>query len=240
MAPAARGKTLAPLIATLENKRKKPKKMTLWFVPTIALAHDLMRRIDKNGNYRKLLPKVKNINYQCFTGEDVVDKANKKVLIAKTGDPDLLIVSPENLKDPAFLAWLLDKKRRNIGLIVLDEAHLFDEWGITFRRAYFIISWLIKTLRSNNDNFKVLALSASLPEGKKQVITRMLHFAEDDTLVSRPKALYIGPKIVCHLANNRKEKARLLIKVLKSSLNKKNKKSRGCFSALINLKSPEE
>lgn len=35
MAPAARGKTLPPLIATLESKRKKPKKMTIWFVPTI-------------------------------------------------------------------------------------------------------------------------------------------------------------------------------------------------------------
>jgi replicative superfamily II helicase len=33
MAPAARGKTLPPLIAALEHRRQRPRRMTLWFVP---------------------------------------------------------------------------------------------------------------------------------------------------------------------------------------------------------------
>ena len=106
MAPAARGKTLPPLIATLENRRKRPRKMTLWFVPTIALAQDLQRRIEKTGNYGKIIRGVDRINCMCFTGESIEDKRGKKISISKNGNPDLLIVSPENLQDPSFLAWL--------------------------------------------------------------------------------------------------------------------------------------
>jgi len=118
----------------------------------------------------------------CFTGESIEDKRGKKVSISKSGNPDLLIVSPENLQDPAFFAWLISTGVKELGLIVLDEAHLFDEWGITFRRSYFIVSWLIRTLRDNDNSLKVIALSASLPAGKEIVVRRLLSFEEDETL----------------------------------------------------------
>lgn len=218
MAPTAHGKTLPPLIKVLEDKRKKPKRMTLWFVPTIALAHDLQKRIKIDGNYRKLVDELKTVYCVCFTGEE--DKPKIKRQIAKRGDPDILIISPESLKDPAFMAWLLGSDR-TLGQIVLDEAHLFDEWGITFRRSYFIISWLIRTLRElNGDSFKVIALSASLPEEKMAVVMRMLHFADRATFVSRSDALPIGPRITCHVTRGKKEKKDLLLKILKRNLNK--------------------
>lgn len=220
MATAARGKTLPPLIATLENKRKKPKKMTLWFVPTIALAHDLMKRIEKKGNYGKIISGVHTLRSMRFTGETVEDKKRKKISIAKNGKPDLLIISPESLKDPAFLAWLITGGE-DIGLIVVDEAHLFDEWGITFRRAYFIVSWLIRTLREQNKLFKVIALSASLPQEKEDVVKKCLLFGEEDTFSSRPNTLRIGPKIVCHSHKNKSEKRRLLIRLFRKNIRRK-------------------
>ena len=222
MATAARGKTLPALIASLENKRKRPKKMTLWFVPTIALAHDLLNRVEKKGNYGKIITGVHRLNCMRFTGETVEDKKKKKVSITKYGNPDILIVSPENLKDPAFVAWLVSGGGGQIGLIVLDEAHLFDEWGITFRRAYFIVSWLIRTLRDQKVKFKVIALSASLPRDKEEVVKKLLLFDKENTFSSRPGALYIGPKIICYSHKNKSEKRRLLIKLIKSNL-KKNK-----------------
>lgn len=224
MAPTANGKTLPPLVKILEDRRRKPKKMTLWFMPTISLTDDFMKRIGDNGNYRKLVNELGKVKIVRFTGEDSVDKANHKVKMAKTGDPDILVISPESLKDPAFMAWLLDSSKRNIGQIVLDEAHLFDEWGITFRRAYFIVSWLISTLRERNgDSFKVIALSASLPEDKMAVVMRMLHFEDADTFISRSLALPIGPRITCHTTKGKKEKKDLLLKILKRNLNKTDK-----------------
>jgi superfamily II DNA/RNA helicase len=218
MAPAARGKTLPPLIATLENKRKEPKRMTIWFVPTIALAHDLLKRVDKTGNYRKIITGLGGLDCMCFTGESVEDKRENKINIAKQGNPDLLIVSPENLKDPAFLAWIISEAEEHLGLMVLDEAHLFDEWGITFRRAYFIISWLIKTLRAQKRKFKIIALSASLPSGKEETVKKLLLFDEEDTFSSRPRALKIGPKIICFSHKNKMEKRKLLTRILKKNI----------------------
>ncbi|PKN68515.1 MAG: hypothetical protein CVU54_14450 [Deltaproteobacteria bacterium HGW-Deltaproteobacteria-12] len=220
MAPAARGKTLPSLVAALENRRQKPKKMTLWFMPTIALAHDFIKRIEHKGNYYKIIPELKKIKHICFTGEN--DKSDKKIKIAKKGDPDILIISPESLEDPAFLAWLMGSGR-NVGQIVLDEAHLFDEWGITFRRSYFIVTWLIHTLRRQNNNMKVIALSASLPAEKRNNVMRMLCFKEADTFKSIPKAIHIGPKISCYSIKSKNEKKIALIKILKKHLNKEDK-----------------
>lgn len=223
MAPTANGKTLPPLVKILEDKRKKPKRMTLWFMPTISLTDDFVKRIGDKGNYRKLTHDLRKINCVRFTGESPVDKANHKVKMARTGDPDVLVISPESLKDPAFMAWLLGSER-NIGQIVLDEAHLFDEWGITFRRSYFIISWLIRTLRERNgDDFKVIALSASLPEEKRALVMRMLHFADVDTFISRSNALPIGPRITCHATRGKEEKKDLLLKILRRNLRKTDK-----------------
>ena len=222
MAPAARGKTLPPLIATLENRRQRPKKMTLWFVPTIALAQDLQKRINRNGNYVKIVRRhLDRVKCMCFTGESIEDKRGKKVSIGNNGNPDLLIVSPENLKDPSFLAWLISSGTKELGLIVLDEAHLFDEWGITFRRSYFIISWLIRTLRDNDNSLRVIALSASLPEDKEIVVRRLLSFEEDDTFSSKPTSLVAGPKIICHSKKGKSEKRNLLIKILRKNLKDK-------------------
>lgn len=219
MAPVASGKTLPPLLKILEDKRKQPKRMTVWFMPTIALADDFIKRISKNGNYHKIMKAVEQINYVRFTGEKPTVKKVKKIEIAQKVDPDVLILSPESLADPAMLAWLLGSER-NIGQIVLDEAHLFDEWGITFRRSYFLISWLIKTLRHNEKNaFKVIALSASLPKEKMTLVMRMLHFGSRDTLVSRGDVLPIGPVIRCRRPTKH-EKMALLLSILRRNLRK--------------------
>lgn len=220
MAPAARGKTLPSLVAALDNRLLRPKRLTLWFMPTIALAHDFIKRIEDKGNYRKILPDLKKIKYTCFTGAN--DKANKKKQIARRGDPDILIISPESLEDPALIAWLLDIDR-HIGQVVLDEAHLFDEWGITFRRSYFIITWLINTLRQQNNNMKVIALSASLPVGKRNNVMRMLCFKDTDTFISLPKAMHIGPKINCYSIKSKTEKKQMLIKILMKHLRQEEK-----------------
>jgi len=214
MAPAARGKTLPPLIAALEHRRQRPRRMTLWFVPTIALAHDFLKRIDRKGNYGRFL-ELRALRCVCFTGGE--DKSNLQMEIARRGDPDVLILSPESIEKPSFIAWLMGSER-NIGQIVLDEAHLFDEWGITFRRSYFLVTWLIHTLRNQNPSLKTIALSASLPEDKKKTVMRMLRFHNEDTFVSRPDALHIGPRIVCLSPRSKVAKRKALVRLLKRHL----------------------
>ena len=113
---------------------------------------------------------------------------------------------------------LISNGGESIGLIVLDEAHLFDEWGITFRRAYFVVSWLIRTLKNNNNGLKVIALSASLPADKEIVVRRLLSFEEDEIFSSRPASLMVGPRIICYSRKGRSDKRSLLIKTLRKNL----------------------
>ncbi|WP_237187728.1 RecQ family ATP-dependent DNA helicase [Rothia nasimurium] len=74
------------------------------------------------------------------------------------GEVDVLLVGPERLNNPAFRTDWLPDLVRNLGLLVIDEAHCISDWGHDFRPDYRRIRDLIAALPAD---VPVLATTAT-------------------------------------------------------------------------------
>lgn len=74
------------------------------------------------------------------------------------GEIDLLLISPERLANPAFIAEILLPIASRVGLLIIDEAHCISDWGHDFRPDYRRITRILQSLPSN---LPVLATTAT-------------------------------------------------------------------------------
>ncbi|MFC0680966.1 RecQ family ATP-dependent DNA helicase [Lysobacter korlensis] len=71
---------------------------------------------------------------------------------------DVLLVSPERLNNPTFREEQLPALVRNVGMLVVDEAHCISDWGHDFRPDYRRLRELITVIP---DGVPVLATTAT-------------------------------------------------------------------------------
>ncbi len=76
----------------------------------------------------------------------------------RSGDLDVLLVSPERLANPGFGRRVLDDLSGHLGLLVIDEAHAISDWGHDFRPDYRRVS---DVLRNAESSTPVLATTAT-------------------------------------------------------------------------------
>jgi ATP-dependent DNA helicase RecQ len=100
----------------------------------------------------------------------------------RSGDVDVLLVSPERLNNPGFRDNVLPHLVKSAGLIVIDEAHCISDWGHDFRPDYRRIKTLLATLPVD---IPVLATTATANARVTQDVAEQLGVGSSDVLVLR-------------------------------------------------------
>lgn len=178
----SRGQTLAISLPTGEGKSlvfkainsigffdTKNKGLTLVIVPTVTLALDQEKDIQNEKNNQEV--------YAYVGQRDEHNKLLKERI--KLGEQDICFVSPEAVYGPLRQVLLESAKNGNIRSIVIDEAHIIEEWGTGFRREYQLFSGLWRQLLESSpktNQFRTILLSATFMQESINLIRILFSF----------------------------------------------------------------
>ena len=114
---------------------KKHNKLTIVIEPVKALMQDQKEKLIKSGYNR----------VEAFNS-DLITQVEKEAVLKriKEGEVDLLYLSPETLLSYSIETIIGD---REIGLLIIDEAHIVTTWGVGFRPDYWYLGSYINRLR---------------------------------------------------------------------------------------------
>ena len=115
---------------------KKYNKLTIIIEPVKALMQDQKDKLINNGYTR----------VEAFNS-DLISQVEKENVLnrIKGGEVDLLYLSPETLLSYSIETIIGD---REIGLLIVDEAHIVTSWGMGFRPDYWYLGGYINRLRN--------------------------------------------------------------------------------------------
>ena len=115
---------------------KKYHKLTIIIEPVKALMQDQKEKLFKSGYTR----------VEAFNS-DLITQVEKEAVLQriKNGEVDLLYLSPETLLSYSIETIIGD---REIGLMIVDEAHIVTTWGVGFRPDYWYLGTYLNRLRN--------------------------------------------------------------------------------------------
>ncbi|MCI7345619.1 MAG: DEAD/DEAH box helicase [Eubacterium sp.] len=115
---------------------QKYNKLTIIIEPVKALMQDQKEKLNQAG-YKRV---------EVFNSDLITQFEKESVLKRiKAGEVDLLYLSPETLLSYSIETIIGD---RDIGLLIVDEAHIVTTWGIGFRPDYWYLGGYINRLRN--------------------------------------------------------------------------------------------
>jgi ATP-dependent DNA helicase RecQ len=188
--PTGTGKTLVAHALCLFAPKNK---LTLVIVPTTALA------LDQGNRASELLEQTGQYNGSCHywhSGQEEQQHADIKDSI-RDGRQRILFVSPE-AACKSLLVVLFDlAKTGMLDSIILDEAHMVDEWGSEFRPYYQILSPILRSLRAvtstSKRGIKCFLMSATFTD--KSIDTVKGLFADSEESIVEIHGGFLRPEI---------------------------------------------
>lgn len=155
---------------------KKSSLVTIVVCPLKALMYDQVCALRDRG-----------INFATYINSDISMYERQNIINAiKEGEISVVYLSPELLLSYDLRYFIGD---RELGLLVIDEAHLVTTWGRDFRIDYWYLGNYIRKLRKYHGHpFPVFALTATAVYGGKNDIV----FETVGSLNLPAPKLYIG------------------------------------------------
>jgi superfamily II DNA/RNA helicase len=131
--PTGSGKSLAGHAPALAGRRGD--QLTVFVVPTIALAIDQERQFQAALQARGLAPYP--LAWHGTTTPEVRSEIRERL---RTASQRIIFISPESLIGSLLPVITECAKTGHLSHLVIDEAHLMSQWGDAFRPAYQALS----------------------------------------------------------------------------------------------------
>ncbi|MGA7588445.1 MAG: protein DpdF [Rouxiella badensis] len=175
--PTGAGKTFVIHAQMLTSPRRH---LTLVIVPTVALAieqalraKEVMQRAgqDHGGSY------------VWHSGLGPEARSEMKARLA-AGEQRVLFCSPEAATGGLLLLLFSLAQRGLLGAVMVDEAHLIDQWGAEFRPEFQLLAPLVKSLMSTSpDPIKVVLLSATFSQSTQDTLKALFASSRADAVI---------------------------------------------------------
>ncbi|MCY1646667.1 helicase-related protein [Caulobacter sp. SL161] len=167
--PTGSGKSLLFQLAPLWWRRDRPGSCVIVIVPTIALADDHARTLSKIDGLE---------GSRSLTGALTQGERQEVIDAFRRGEVPVLLLSPEAALGSAWEGLLnaATPAEEKFGLegrlqaVFIDEAHIVESWGRTFRPDFQRLPALVDALRSRNPALRTVLLSATLTPAASDVL----------------------------------------------------------------------
>lgn len=139
----------------LAEKYSNNKPLTLVISPLIGLMNDQV-----NAMYKKGITTSATINGNTpqFEKEQILKKIQNQEI-------DILYLSPETLQARSDIKMLIGD--RQIGIVIVDEAHIVTTWGKSFRADYWYLGIYLAKLRKQY-RFPIVTFTATAIYGGRE------------------------------------------------------------------------
>ncbi len=153
--PTGAGKTFV-IHALMFNTPKD--QLTLVIVPTIGLA------IEQAQRAKEMLEKANADHGGAYAwyGDQSSQERAEILQRLKSGEQRILFCSPESARGGLLTSLFMLAEKGQLGAMVVDEAHLIDQWGAEFRPQFQLLSPLVTSLTDvSPQGFRTVLLSAT-------------------------------------------------------------------------------
>jgi len=173
--PTGSGKSLVAYAPVLFAARKR-RKVSVFIVPTVALA------LDQEKQVRGLLRQMGEKRWadQGFAWHGSLGEEERKKILERidSGDQGVIITSPESLGGFSLSKSLNEAAERGgLGYFVIDEAHMFEQWGGDFRPEFQSLAGLRNGLlrkaqeKDPEARFRTLLMTATLTQSCYELLS---------------------------------------------------------------------
>lgn len=168
--PTGSGKSLLFQLAAARMREASRGSSVVVITPTVSLALDHERTLSR-------MPGLEG-SRALVGGMHPVDRANL-VDAFRRGEIPLLFMSPEIalgsvreylIEAATSPAEKLETLGAHISAVFIDEAHIVESWGRSFRPDFQRLPGLVQELRSRNSDLQCVLLSATLPPSAREVL----------------------------------------------------------------------